>query len=503
MVDHLIAPLLHENIKKLIFSEQLLEKGDLIVVAVSGGTDSLSLLHILNTLQEKGGFSLHVAHLNHGLRGRTARADAEFVRCETQKMGLPCTVAKVDCFAYAQRRGLSLEDAARRLRYRFLLQLAKKTGASRIAVGHNRDDQVETLLLNFLRGTGPAGLAGMKYKRKFGIGERYLIRPLLETSREELEQYCREKGLSPRWDETNLETRFLRNKIRLELLPFLEKEYNPNLRQNMQRLSQLVSWDHDFLEVTAEQHLESITLMGGKGRLVLDSRKLLARHRALQGRILRRAVCRLLGTVPREVGYHQIRSVLNLARQGSPHGRLHLPFNLEASRNYDRLQISFREQRRPLVAAPFYLTVPGKKNVPAKGISLQAELLPQDKVIWPPVSQKVAYFDYDTVLELLKGRDKETKKESGAPVKLLVRSRQAGDRFHPLGAPGQKKLKKYFIDQKIPLQERDQIPLVLAGEEIIWVAGRQQAHICRLTEKTEKILVLRLGRCQPEASSIR
>jgi tRNA(Ile)-lysidine synthase len=494
MVDHFVAPTLHKSIKKLIFSEQLIENGDLIIVAVSGGTDSLSLLHIFNTLQVDGGvsYALHVAHLNHGLRGKTARADAEFVRREAQKMGLPCTVAKIDSQAYARRRGLSLEDAARRLRYRFLQQLAKKTGASRVAVGHNRDDQVETLLLNFLRGTGLAGLAGMKVKRGFGAEGRYLIRPLLETGREELEQYCLERGLSPRVDETNLETHFLRNKIRLELLPFLEKEYNPNLRQNLLRLSRLITWEHDFLEKTAERHLKSITLVVGKGRLVIDGRKLLARHQALQGRILRRAVCRLLGTIPREVGYHQIRSILNLARQGPPHGRLHLPFNLEASRSYDRLQISFREKQRPAAVAPFFLTVPGKKDVSAKGVFLQAELLPLHKVAWPPASRKVAYFDYDLVLELLKGKGK---KEPGAPVELLVRSRQPGDRFHPLGAPGQKKLKKYFIDQKIPLPDRDQIPLVLAGEEIIWVAGRQQAHACRLTEETERILVLRLGRC--------
>lgn len=497
MVDCFAGPLLHENLKKLILSEQLIENRDLIIVAVSGGADSLSLLHILNALQEEVdlSYSLHVAHLNHGLRGKAAREDAEFVRCEAQKIGLPCTVARVDSSAYARHRGLSLEDAARRLRYRFLLQLAKKTGASRIAVGHNRDDQVETLLLNFLRGTGPAGLAGMKIKRKVGTEGHYLIRPLLETSREELERYCRGRGLSPRWDETNAETHFLRNKIRLELLPFLEKEYNPNLRQNMQRLSRLTTWDHDLLEKTAERHLKSITLAVGKRRLVLDSRKLLAKHQALQGRILRRAVYRLLGTIPREVGYNQIRSVLNLARQGPPHGRLHLPFNLEASRSYDCLQISFREEQRPFVAAPFYLTVPGKKDVPEKGIFLQAERLPLNKVAWPPASRKAAYFDYHAVWELLRGKGK--KKKSGAPMELLVRSRQAGDRFHPLGAPGQRKLKKYFIDQKIPLQERDQIPLVLAGEEIIWIAGRQQAHVCRITEKTESVLVLKLGSYQP------
>ncbi|MGI6308083.1 MAG: tRNA lysidine(34) synthetase TilS [Dethiobacteria bacterium] len=501
MVNNSVVPFLHERLKKLILRERLIEKGDLIIVAVSGGVDSLSLLHIFNTLREEEffSFSLFVAHLNHGLRGKSAREDAEFVRCEAQKMGLPCTVAAVDSYTYARRRGLSLEDAARRLRYRFLQQLAKKTGASRIAVGHNREDQVETLMLNFLRGTGLAGLAGMKMKRIIGAEGCHLIRPLLETSREELERYCREKGLSPRWDETNRETHFLRNKIRLELLPFLEKEYNPNLRQNMQRLARLVFLDNDFLEETAARHLKSLTLIEEDRRLELDGRALLAEHEALQGRILRLAVCRLLGTTPREVGYNHIRAILNLVRKGSPHGRLHLPFGLEVSRSYDRLKISFRKKARSRFLVPFSLTVPGKKALPGKGVFLQAELLPPEKVVWPPDSRREAYLDYDRVLELFPDKFKPV--EQNTPIELWVRGRRAGDRFHPLGAPGKRKLKKYFIDQKIPLQERDQIPLVLAGEEIIWVVGMQPAHFCRITEETERVLVLRLSRRQPGATA--
>lgn len=491
MVSDAAVLFLQESIKKLILGKRLIEDGDLLIVAVSGGVDSLSLLHILNALREDGflSFSLFVAHLNHGLRGKSAREDAEFVCREAQKMGLPCRVSTVDSAAYARRRGLSLEDAARRLRYRFLQQLAKRTGASRIAVGHTREDQVETLLLNFLRGTGLAGLTGMKMERKIGTEGLYLIRPLLKTSREALERYCREKDLSPRWDETNLETHFLRNKIRLKLLPFLEKEYNPNLRQNMEHLAELLFFDHDFLQGVAARHFSRLLLKEEADRLELDGQALLAEHEALQGRILRLAVNRLIGATPREIGYNQIRAILNLAQKGSPHGRLHLPFGLEVARSYARLKIYLRKKTPSRVLVPFRLTIPGEKALPGKNVFLQAELLPPQKVIWPP-GRKEAYLDYDQVLELLQCKIQAV--SVNTPVELQVRARRAGDYFYPLGAPGKKKLKKYFIDQKIPWEERGQIPLVLAGEEIIWVAGKQLSHSCRVTEETERILVLRL-----------
>ncbi len=489
------AAVLQDSIKKLIIRRCLIADGDLLLVAVSGGADSLSLLHILNVLRRKRflSFSLFVAHLNHGLRGESARKDAEFVSREAQRMGLPCRVAVVDCSAYARHRGLSLEDAARRLRYRFLQQLAKKIGATRIAVGHTREDQVETMLLNFLRGTGPAGLTGMKMKRKMGKeGENlYLIRPLLLTSRGALEAYCREEGLSPRWDETNIEIRFLRNKIRLELLPFLEKEFNPNLRQKMEHLAELIACDQDYLEEVAVQHFNRLLLKEEAGGcLELDGQALLTVHKALQGRILRLAVKKLIGTTPREIGYDQIRAILRLVQKGPPHGKLHLPFGLEAARSYARLKIYLRKEVTPVVWAPLRLGIPGEKELPGNKYILQAKLPPLGSINWLPGTCEEAYLDYDKVLELLQGGVHA--RAANIPLELQVRARQAGDVFHPLGAPGKKKLKKYFIDQKIPREEREQIPLVLAGEEIIWVAGRQLSHGCRVTEETEKVLLLRL-----------
>ncbi len=478
------------SIQDVIIREQLIEKEDLIIVAVSGGADSLVLLHILYRLKEEQTlpFSLYVAHLNHGLRGRAARGDAAFVREETRRLGLPCTVGEVDTIAFSRTRSLSLEDGARRLRYRFLVQLAQRTGATRVAVGHQRDDQVETLLLNLMRGTGLDGLAGMKYKRRLDEGIT-LIRPLLELSREEVERYCRESKLTPRLDETNLYDDFTRNRVRLQLIPMLEQAFNPRVRRGLQRLSRLLTLDRDFLEREAGAGLSRL-LFKEDGHeehyLVLDGKGLLAEHEALQGRILRLAMRRLLGTVPRDISQFHVRTVLDLMGEGSPHGVLHLPGGLRVSRSYDNLTLYYREPPRARQFVPVTLSVPGAVRLPGAGVMLKASLFSPEKLKWPPDGKKEAYLDFDQVLDQKKHHSVNGK------LDLVVRSRLSGDRFHPLGAPGRRKLKSYLIDQKVPRSERELIPLVVAGEEIIWVAGRQISHRCRITPQTKQALVLQL-----------
>ncbi len=486
-------PAFSDKVREVILREQLIEKGEMVIVAVSGGADSLALLHALNDLrrEESLPFFIYVAHLNHGLRGRAAREDAAFVREEARRLGLPCAVGEVEARTYSLRCGLSLEDGARRLRYRFLLQLARRTGATRVAVGHHRDDQVETLLLHFLRGTGLEGLAGMKYKRPLDEGIT-LIRPLLEVSREEVERFCRDKALTPRLDESNLDTAFMRNRLRLELLPLLEKEYNPGVRRALQRLSRLLSLDRDFLENLSTAAFSRVLLKEGEHALVLNGRALLLEDEALQGRVLRLAIKRLLGTVPREVSQGHVRAALKLMLEGSPHGLLSLPGGLRLARSYDRLTLSYGVPPAAGRFGPLKLTVPGEVALPGGELVLQACLLPPESLQWPPDVEKEAFLDFERVAQLCQagagdGRQVEE-------TELLVRTRLEGDRFHPLGAPGRRKLKNYLIDRKVPRAERDALPLVLAGEEIIWVVGREVSHRCRITPRTKQALLLRLTR---------
>ena len=477
----------YRMIRESVTREQMIEKQDLVIVAVSGGADSLALLHVLYHLRHEKNlpFSLYVAHLNHGLRGRAAREDAAFVRNEARRLGLPCTVGEVNARLFSRTRGLSLEDGARRLRYRFLVQLAQQIGAVRIAVGHHSDDQVETLLLNFLRGTGLDGLTGMKFKRILDEGIT-LIRPMLKVGRKEIEYYCRDNKIVTRLDETNLDIDFTRNRIRLELLPLLEQDFNPRIRRGLLRLSQLLTLDRDYLESTANTALSRLLFKEEEDHLVLDGKALLEEHEALQGRILRLAIRRVLGAVPRNVGQVHVRTILDLMREGSPHGVLHLPAGIRVSRSYDNLMFYYRELPRNRHFTPLTLSVPGAVSLPGTGLSLKASLASPENLQWPPHREKEAFLDLEQVVKQI------NPPPANGKFNLVVRPRLSGDRFYPLGAPGRRKLKRYLIDQKVPRNERELIPLVIAGEEIIWVAGRQISHHCRITSKTRQALVLQL-----------
>ncbi|NLX91612.1 MAG: tRNA lysidine(34) synthetase TilS [Firmicutes bacterium] len=485
----------YESVKKVIINEQLIKKDDKVVVAVSGGADSLSLLILLNRLRSEPGFSfnIHVAHLNHGLRGESAARDAQFVRLTAKRFGLPCTVGRVKAGEYKKRWGLSPEDAARRLRYRFLQQVALKIRADSIAVGHNRDDQVETVLLNILRGTGPDGLTGMKLRRDMKKSGVILIRPLLNFSRREIENFCRESGFNPRLDETNLDPRYLRNKIRKDVIPYLEKNVNPKLKEGLLRLSRLLTLDKDFWDHFVEDRFKTVVLEEKPGCLLLDRRLFAREHEALQGRMLRLAVSRLLESVPRGVDYRRIRAALDLVNKNKPRGAVFFPGGMALIRDYEKviLQTDFSGENCHLERFfPVLLPVPGEVSIGAQSIVLRARLSRPGNLAWPPDEKKEAYLDFDRVVELSSGKGPLAAEEKD--IALQVRTRMPGDRFYPLGAPGKKKLKDYFIDRKISWKERDAIPLVVAGDEIIWVAGRQISHLCRITGETKKILILSL-----------
>lgn len=481
------------KIGKVILQKELISENELVLVAVSGGADSLALLHVLYRLREdkRLPFALYIGHLNHGLRGSGARADAAFVRKEAQRLGVPCSVGAADARAFSRKHRLSLEDGARRLRYYYLLQLARRIGATRVAVGHHRDDQVETLLMNIIRGTGLDGLAGMKPKRILDQGIT-LIRPLLEVKREEIELFCRQMNITPQHDETNLETGFLRNRIRLQLLPRLEKEFNPGVRSALQRLARLMAVDRDFLEKESLKALQRLLVEESEHYLVLDGRALGREHEALQGRVLRQGVQRLLGFVPRNMGQYHVRTILKLMQEGTPHAMLYLPGGLRASRSYDNLILY--QRRQPFISPfqPVKLTIPGELHLPGTELKLKTVLTSPQQLKWPPDGLKEAFLDYDRVLLLAAGEDQNKQTVFQERPVLTVRNRLPGDRFSPLGAPGSRKLKKYLIDQKVPAEAREGLPLVLAGEEIIWVAGRQISQRCRVTPETRQVLVLRL-----------
>lgn len=456
--------MLLSRVWRYIQIHHLLEAEDCVLVAVSGGPDSLCLLHLLSRLAPRLRLSLVVAHLNHGLRPE-AEAEAEVVRRLAARWTLPFEYRSVSVPAFKAGRKLTEEEAARILRYRFLLEAAQKHGAGKIALGHQRDDQAETVLFNILRGTGPDGLAGILPRRP--LGPVQLVRPLLEVTRREIERYCAVHGLKPVIDGSNLQAGYTRNRIRLELLPYLEEKYNPRVRDSLAGLAALAAADRAYLGAAADKEFHSLAEVRG-GRLLLQRRNLLALPEALQGRVARRALAYCLPG--KTIGRRQVRQLLDAAR-GGPGGTVDLPGGARLLRSGDHLLLGPARvfQETALVSRP--LRVPGETVLPGGGV-IRARFAEPGELTWPPSPQQ-AYLDYDSL-----------------PGILSVRSRWPGAYFHPQGAPGGKKLKKFFIDCRMPRGERARHPLVVAGENVIWVAGLRIAHPFRVTGKTERVLVL-------------
>lgn len=455
---------------RYIEQHRLLEEGDRVLVALSGGPDSLCLLHLLCALRLRYRLYLAVAHLDHGIRAE-ARQEAERVRRLAEEWRLPFVGAAVDMPAFRRGQRLSPSEASRILRYRFLLKAAEKQGAGKIALGHQLDDQAETVLFNLIRGTGPDGLAGILPRRPLGPVE--LIRPLLATTREEIENYCREKELAPILDPSNLQRTYTRNRIRLELIPHLEKSYNPRLKRALAGMAALVEADRSYLREASQKEFARLSRFQGD-RLLLERAAFAALPPALRGRVARLALSTCMPA--KKIGRRQVEQLLRLAEGEGPARQLSLTARTLVRRSYDRL-IFFRTpqdgaKQAQLTALP--LQVPGRTVFGGGSTAVEAALCRPGELSWPPSPQQ-AYLDYDTL-----------------PPSLQLRGRRPGDRFYPQGAPGGKKLKNYLIDRKVPRHRRDHLPLVVAGSEVVWVAGERIAHPFRVTGKTGRVLHLRL-----------
>lgn len=467
------------KVKDYIEAHRLVREGHKVLLAVSGGPDSMALLELFHRLAPDLGVSLHVVHLNHQFRGAEAAEDGEFVRQESERRGIPATILSYNVPAYRERRGLSSQDAAHRIRYALFLQVAKKVGADRLAVAHHRDDQVETVLINILRGTGLEGLRGMEVRRRWTrTGRFYIIRPLLNLSRNEITGFLESEGIPHRLDKSNLKAVYLRNKVRLQLLPLLEEEYNPALRDSLLSLSALMGDVERYLVEQTRAAWERVLLVQGRGEVVLDREKLMGEPAALQGRLLRYALENLLPGM-RNLTYRHIRDLQDLASEGRTGTSLDLPGRVRAHISYRKLHLSAGSTRKEGKGEwqPLTLAVPGRAALPGKGKKIAARLLSREDMPWPPREEKEALLDYESL---------------SSPKELTVRCRRPGDRFQPLGLKGTKKLKDYLIDRKMPRQERDFLPLVTSGKDILWVVGGAINDRFKITAETRKILYLQV-----------
>ncbi len=442
-----------------------------LLVAVSGGPDSVCLLHIMTSLKEALGIELYAAHLNHQLRGAESESDADYVASLTHSLSIPAIIEKREVRAYQAQKRISLEEAARELRYGFLAQTAKAISAGEVAIGHTRDDNIETILMHLIRGSGTGGLQGLRPRTEWqcaGISLN-IIRPLLEISREETQGYCQEHGLSPRLDSSNLSLSPLRNRIRLKLLPSL-KGYNPRIAEALLRTARLAADDTAFLEDEAT-HAWNQTTRLKEDTVILDKARLLELTPALQRQVLRLSLGKLYGSL-KDIEARHIEEMMNALNK--PAGRsLNLPRGLTLTIEYNRYLIG----KEPLALAPLPpleaelpLSIPGSTRIP--GWQVSASITDREQPV-----------ETDDELSACFNLDK-------TGDRLWVRNRRRGDRFQPLGMSQIKKLNRFMIDAKIPRRWRYRVPVVSSPEHIIWVVGYRIDDRARVTRETRQVLRL-------------
>lgn len=457
-----------KRVEAYIRKHKLLKHNHTVIVAVSGGPDSLCLLHILYRLKDKYNLKLVVAHLNHGLR---PEAEKEALAVEELARELSACFEKkeVDIIAYKKENRLSEEEAGRRARYDFFHQVARKYKAEIIALGHHFDDQAETVLLNIIRGTGPDGLAGIMPARSKGMVK--LIRPLLFMRRTEIEEYCRTYKLKPSIDRSNLETGYTRNKLRLALIPYLEEQFNPRISEALFGLSELARYDRQLLKFLAVKKYKQLATQYS-GKIIFDLDGVLRLPQSIRGRVIKLALAKYIPG--KKLTRLHLEKLSNMLEGGKVNARLSLPHNVEALRTGKSLTIRSDSNQKAKKFSASILNIPGKAHLPG-GMVITARIEQVDKLTWPPLPWQ-AYLDFNRL-----------------PSKSLkVQPRWPGARFHPHGAPGSKKLKDFLIDQKIPEWKRDILPLVTSEDEILWVAGVRIAHPYMVTTATKKVLLLEL-----------
>jgi tRNA(Ile)-lysidine synthase len=470
------------RVKDTIIRYRMLDPGDRVLVAVSGGPDSVALLAILQTLAPGLDLDLHVAHLDHGWRGRAGQRDAEFVRRLALRRGLPVSVGHIGrtAWAAAGRRLSSREARAREFRNAFLLDAAREIGARRVALGHTRDDQAESLLLRLLRGSGARGLAGI-----YPVVDGLFVRPLIEIRRGDLLAYLKERGLAYRIDATNRDTRLTRNRIRRRLIPMLERDYNPAVVETLAQTADLLRDEDEVLTRLAAAQAARMVRPEGRGAAIPVA-ALAALPPAVQRRVLRGTIAQVRGGLHGITLLHVERSRALLA-PGAGRGSVCLPDGVVVRRRGDDLLVTApagsATTRAPAADAPAaapgcveaLCPVPGEVTLEGLGLRLRARIV--DRGAAPAdlraAGRERAYLDADLVR-----------------TPLLIRPRRPGDRFVPLGAPGTRKVKAFLIDRKVPVDDRGRIPLVLSGERIAWIVDHAIDDHFKVTDRTRRVLVL-------------
>jgi tRNA(Ile)-lysidine synthase len=460
-----LFPALINKVTATIKKYSMLSEKEKILVGLSGGPDSVCLLYVLNNLKEKFMPDLHAMYIDHTMRPEETPEEIEFCKLLCKRLDISFLTKSIDVKAYAKEQGLNRQEAARKLRYRILEETAYEINAHKIALGHTADDQAETVLMRLFRGSGPTGLSGIPPVR------RNIIRPLIEIEREEIERILDERKIDFIVDSSNLKKNYLRNKIRLSLIPML-RELNPNIIETLSRTAEIFGEEERYFEIIVAKTLMKLISRKTDTRIELFLAPFGIMNKVIMRRVLRKAMDET-GSL-RGINFIHIEDIIELIKNGNPGDRLYLPKGIRIIKEYSTLILT----SEPAVKLNTYtLTIPGETILKEGGIliktsivdSQESEVRSQNSGLW----STLAIFDADRLT-----------------LPVIVRPRKNGDFFYPFGFGRRKKLQDFFVDEKVPRDERERIPLIVSGDDIVWVVGYRGDERFKVTEETKKILRL-------------
>ena len=456
------------KLKSYLNYESLVENGDKILLGVSGGPDSLAMLDLFYRIRESFNLELIVFHLNHCFR-EEATSEAKFVEQICNEYDIKVFIEKCDVPQIAKQKGLSSEEAAREVRLDFMTEKASQLNVDKIALAHHKDDLVETIFLNLVRGSGLKGLSGISPCTE--IRQFKIIHPLLSLYQEEIEDYCKERNLNPRRDPTNQQTIYTRNKVRHKIIPYIEQEINPSVKEVMVRMSNLIREEDDYLDKLAKKSLQNVIIDKNKDQFTLSLDGLKNLPPVIRRRVIRKSIY-YVKNEPANLYYKHYQDIDELIMNGETGKMLDLPDEIKVKRLYDKIIIKKGDFINFDAQYCYVLKFPEKKVLPGNKI-IETDFLSEDMYQWKDeaIKDNTCLFDFDKV-----------------SLPLKVRNRRNGDKFKPLGMKGIKKLKDFFIDEKIPRNKREKIPIIVDGNNIIvWIASLRMNEDFKITGNTKVI----------------
>ncbi len=448
--------------------ELIINEGEKILLGVSGGPDSLTMLDLFSQIRDDFNLQLYVFHLNHMFR-KEAGAEAEFVATVCREYDVKVYIKKIDVPAMAAEKGLSPEEAAREARFNFMKDKAEELDVKKIALAHNRDDNIETILFHIFRGSALKGLTGINPVTEYG--DLQIIHPLLDISSYEIEKYCQGLDYKPRRDPSNKETVYVRNKIRHKIIPYIEEEINPGFKDVIVRMAGILKEDEEFLATQAAEEMEKALIDRFENRIVLSIDYMQNLSVVIRRRIIQQVINDLQGQIV-DLYYEHLNTADEFIKSGNTGKKIDLPEEIILKRVYNRLIIKQGSFERKKYNYELQLNIPGEVRTP-QNRTIKTEII-NKSTDWLKLAVKsgICLCDYQKV---------------GQP--LYVRTRRNGDEFQPLGMQGMKKLKDYFIDEKINPRKRDKTPLIVDNKQrIIWITEMRMNDKFRVTDKTEEIV---------------